>query len=95
VDTVLVRAESPKVAYEKALKFGRDRELHYANTDGKSVQSLFKGLRDLTVVFDRDLEDGTELIFEEIHGLDGEGILRLISAKEDLSVFISTNQGDA
>jgi hypothetical protein len=83
---VLIRADSPETAYEKALSFGRNSEIHYGNPDGKQVHIIFRGLSDLNVIHD-ELEDGAELIYEERIGLTDESIEGLISPKERLGVF--------
>jgi hypothetical protein len=83
---VLIRADSPETAYEKALSFGRDSETDYVNPDGKQVHIRFRGLSDLNVIHG-ELEDGAELMYEEKVGLTNESIERLISTKERLAVF--------
>jgi len=83
---VLIRADSPETAYEKALSFGRSSETDYDNSEGKQVHIRFRGLSDLNVIHDK-LEDGAELMYEEKVGLTNESIERLISPKERLAVF--------
>src|SRR5262249_31750593 len=86
VNMHLIEAESPEQADDKALAVGRRSEQEYANTDGKRVRVVFRGLRDLNVVHD-PLEDGAELAFSETVGIAEDQLGRWITPKERLSVF--------
>jgi hypothetical protein len=86
VNIVLVRADSPEEAFEKAEKLGHDGEDSYPNTDGKMVTFRYRGLRNLHLVHD-ELEHGGELMFEEEIGVREEDLRAMITLKSDLSVF--------
>ena len=86
INIVLVEAASPDQAYEKAMSLGRDHQMNYTNTDGKSVAAIFRGLRDLNVIHG-ELEHGTELIYEKLTGLPESRVAGLVSGREDLGVF--------
>ena len=49
---VLIRADSPEEAYQKALLLGREREISYENPAGKQVRFRFRGLSELNVISD-------------------------------------------
>jgi hypothetical protein len=83
---MLIRAESPEEAYEKALHLGAQHESAYFNRDRKEVRTIFRGLRNLTVVYD-SLEHGAELLYEEMVGVSAEAIADLVRPKESLGVF--------
>ena len=83
---VLVRADSPEEAYQRALALGKEGEMTYTNPDGKTVQVYFRGLRDLNVIHG-ELEHGTELIYEKRTGMSESDFARWVPAKEDLGVF--------
>lgn len=89
VDLVLIKAESDEAAYEKAMIAGRSREVEYTNTDYEKVVIRFLGLRNLHHIYE-ELEDGSELIFEEYDDLTEEEIASLVKAKSDLSIFKAT-----
>jgi hypothetical protein len=91
---VLIRADSPEQSYEKATQLGAESEMNYQNPHGKMVEVRFKGLSDLSVIYE-ELEDGAELRFEEVIGLPKDDVQALIRRKEDLSVFrpISPTKG--
>jgi Domain of unknown function (DUF4288) len=84
---VLVRADSPEEAYEKALDLGAAGDMSYENPDGKRVTFHFRGLRDLNVIHD-ELEHGAELVYSEDLDLDESEILRLVTPKEQLGIFL-------
>lgn len=87
INLLLIRANSPEEAYERALEVGKQGENVYQNVDGKNVVVTFRGLRGLYVVHD-ELEHGSELIYEEIEDIDEEQIQKLVRPKAELGVFI-------
>ena len=86
INYLLVRADSPSEAYEKALRLGSDHETTYLNPDMKQVKARFHGLRDLNVVYE-DLAHGAELLYEEKVALNQEEIGQLVRPIESLAVF--------
>jgi hypothetical protein len=85
-NTVLVRADSPEEAYEKAIELGAAGNQSYENPSGKRVTIRFIGLRNLTVI-QGELEHGAELIYSESIGVDETAIRDWITPKESLGVF--------
>jgi hypothetical protein len=83
---ILVHADSPESAYQKALALGKEEELSYPNPAGKLVRITFRGLGELNIVHD-ELEHGAELIYEERIGLSNEEIEKCVRSKEELAVF--------
>ncbi len=86
INTVLVRANSPERAYARALKIGEESQHEYQNTDGKKVETKFRGLGDLKVIYDK-LRSGAELMYQERIGLPEKDVAKLVSPKEELDVF--------
>ena len=82
----LVRADSPEEAYQKAFLLGKEAEVDYDNLDGKKVTVRFRGLRDLYVIYE-ELEDGAEIFYSEYEDLSEESLAKVITPKEQLSVF--------
>jgi Domain of unknown function (DUF4288) len=66
---VLIRADSPEEAYPKAVELGAAGEQSYENLDGTRVEFRFRGLRELSVIYD-ELEHGAELTYSEDVGWD-------------------------
>jgi len=89
INTILIRADSPEIAYEKALTLGESANRVFTNTDGIDVRVNFRGLRGLYPVYDR-LEDGAELLYEKREGMSDEAIAKMVKPKEELAVFSPT-----
>jgi hypothetical protein len=86
-NTVLVRADSPEEAYDRAIELGKAGEISYENSDGKLVTCTFRGLQNLQVVYE-ELEHGAELMYEQWVGLSEEEVAGLIRPKQRLNVFL-------
>ncbi len=84
---VLVRADSPEDAYQKAMELGTAGEQSYQNIDGKCVTFRFRGLHDLNVIRG-ELEHGAELIFSENMDFDESAIQEWVAPKEELGIFV-------
>ena len=84
---VLVRADSPEEAYQKAIELGTANEASWENIDGKHVTFRFRGLRDLNVVLSSKLEHGVELSYNETIGMDEAAIQKWVTPKEELGLF--------
>ena len=87
INTVLVRAESPEEAYSKALALGGQQESTDINTEHKIVKFIFRGLAELEVI-SNELEHGTEILYSEKIDVPEEQIDKMLSKKEELSVFM-------
>jgi hypothetical protein len=83
---ILIRANSPDEAYDRALKLGRQNETEYENPAGQNVVIRFRGLGALSVVYEK-LEHGAELRYIEDISVPEEKIASLVKAREQLSVF--------
>jgi len=83
---LLVRADSPEEAYQKAMQLGADNEESWDNIDKKRVTIRFRGLYDLKVIHD-ELEHGAELSYREDVGVEESTIQKWIAPKDELGVF--------
>ena len=86
VNYILVRADSAENAYDKAVRLGTQHESQYLNGKGQEVRIRFRGLRNLTVVYEA-LEDGAEILYEEKVGLTEEELADLVKSKACLGIF--------
>ncbi len=86
INYVLIHADSPKRAYQKAMARGRAGSSDYMNPAGELVRIRFLGLRNLNVIHD-PLEDGCEIMFVEKLGVTKRGLLKLVCEKSQLEVF--------
>lgn len=85
-NSMLIHADSPNEAYDKALVLGKEGETQYINPKDQRVQIRFRGVSKLDVIYE-PLEDGAELYFEEQRGVSQSEIDKLIPPKEKLEVF--------
>lgn len=85
-NVVLVRADSPEEAYQKALHLGAQGEIAYKNPQGLNVRTTFRGLNSLGVIHD-PLDHGAELEYAEEVDVDEAALKRYVHRKEELSVF--------
>jgi hypothetical protein len=86
IDIVLVRADSPEEAFQKAEQLGKEGENSYLNPNNQQVIWLYRGLRDLQVIHD-ELEHGAELMYEEKIGISEDEVQAIVRAKSQLNVF--------
>ncbi len=93
VDIVLVRADSPEEAFEKAEQLGREGEVSYLNPVNQRTVWLYRGLRDLNVIHD-ELEHGAELMFEERINISEGAVQEMITTKSQLNLFRPDKQRD-
>lgn len=82
----LIRAGSPGEAYHKAIALGKQGNTRYKNPDGKVVTIRFRGLRQLSVIYD-ELEHGAEIDFSREVAVSEKKIRNWIRSKKKLDVF--------
>ena len=78
---ILINAQSPEAAYQKALKHGFDGEGE-VTIDGRKGSSKFKGLKTLVAVYE-DIEDGAEIEWQD-YVVEKDELESLVKQKEDL-----------
>jgi predicted nucleotidyltransferase len=74
------------------MELGSDCEMEYLNPEDKKVTSLFRGLKNLLLIYDK-LEDGAELVYEEEFDVPEETIQEWVTPKERLVVFAPRPKG--
>ena len=85
---ILIRANGPEEAYEKAMEHGRISE-NEIRINGKKGHFKFCGLKDLMLVYD-ELEHGAELEWYEME-LTSAQANELTKPKEQLHAFNPTD----
>ena len=86
VNIILIRADSPEEAFEKAEQLGREDEDTYKNPDNHTVTVTYRGIRALNVIHD-DLEHGAELMYEEKIGICEDKLQAMLTPKSELAIF--------
>jgi len=87
INTVIIRANSPDEAYQRARAFGKRNEIAYENSRGQEVTIRFRGLGNLNVIYDA-LGDECEIMYLEKLGVSEKRIRRLVRPKRELEVFL-------
>ncbi len=82
----LIRADSPEVAYTKALALGREGEMTYLNPADQQVSIEFLGLADLSVIYD-PLEDGAESAYTRYTVGSRQESEQFVRDRNNLTVF--------
>ena len=86
VNMHLIQADSPELAYKKAMALGRASKMSYLNSEGRHVRVKFCGLRQLDVIHD-GLVDGEEITYTEIIDMPKAELQALRTPKHKLNVF--------
>jgi hypothetical protein len=86
VNIVLIRADSPEEAFEKAEQLGREAEDTYKNPDNRTVIVTYRGMRALNVIHD-ELEHGAELMYEEKIAVCEDKLQAMLTPKSELAIF--------
>lgn len=81
---ILIKANTPKEAYRKAMDLGRLNE-HAVKIDGEDGYCRFKGLRELSLVYDK-LEHGAELEWREFQ-MEPTKLDQMIIPKAKMQAF--------
>jgi hypothetical protein len=87
INSTLIEANTPELAYRKAMALGKVANSSHKNIHGKKVVTRFLGLRHLNVIH-FPLEHGCEISFVEKLGVTSNGLSKLVRKKEDLEAFL-------
>ncbi len=85
-NTIIIKANDPEEAYEKAIEEAKLNAELYKNTNGKMVEFVFEGLTSLLAIYN-ELEDGAEISWKEYENTDLKTIQGWVKQKEELEVF--------
>lgn len=80
----LINAETPEIAYEKAIRYGKDSEEELEINESKGY-CKFLGLKKLIPIYE-DFEDGAEIEWKE-YEVSKSKLAGLIVPKEELQAF--------
>jgi len=80
----LIKAESPKVAYEKAVKIGKDGEIKFINSDKIEMEYTFVGIADLIPIYDDNIEDGCEIMWTDYGFISNKKTERFARSEKEI-----------
>ncbi|WP_298760594.1 DUF4288 domain-containing protein [uncultured Psychroserpens sp.] len=80
----LIKAKSPKEAFEKAEKLGKESEYKFTNVDKPEMEWTFIGIGELIPIYDEFIEDGTELMWTDYGFISDRRTKRMVRSKENI-----------
>ena len=86
INTYLIRADTPAIAYQKAIVIGNSLNIKFNNSRGQTVKYKFIGLHDILPIYE-PLKDGAEIAFEEYKIINPSSINKFITPRNELTVF--------
>ena len=79
----LIKADSPEMAFDKAVKLGKESEYKFINTDKIEMEWIFVGIGDLLPIYE-DIEDGAELMWRDYGFISNRRTMRMPYKKKEL-----------
>lgn len=79
----IIKAETPKIAYDKAVKIGKDAEYKFTNSDNLEMEWIFIGIGNLLPIYE-DIEDGSEIMWENYGNISNKRAMRFPISEEKL-----------
>ncbi len=80
----LIKAESPKKAFEKAVKIGRESEFKFTNPDNLEMEWIFVGIGYLLPIYEDVIEDGIEIMWTDYGFISNRRAMKMAVAKEEI-----------
>jgi hypothetical protein len=80
----LIKANTPKEAYEKAVKIGKENEYQFVNTRKEKMEWIFVGIGDLLPIYEENIEDGCELMWRDYGSISNKRATRLALTEFEL-----------
>ena len=79
----LIKADSPEMAFDKAVKLGKEAEYKFTNTDKIEMEWIFVGIGELLPIYEENIEDGTELMWRDYGFISDRRTKRLVFDKKE------------
>ncbi|WP_431244068.1 DUF4288 domain-containing protein [Flavobacterium sp. P21] len=89
----LIKAENSKIAYEKAVNIGKSGEYKFVNSDNVEMEWIFIGIADLIPIYDENIEDGCEIMFEDYGFISNKRAMKFAITKHVLLEKIKRSRG--
>ena len=80
----LIKAESPKLAYEKALKIGKNAEIKFTNSDNIEMEYTFVGIADLIPIYEENIEDGCEIMWTDYGSISNRKSMKFVRSEKEI-----------
>jgi hypothetical protein len=80
----LIKAENPKVAYEKAVKIGKAAEYKFVNSDKVEMEWIFVGIGELIPIYDENIKDGCEILWTDYGNITNKKTMSFARTEKEL-----------
>ncbi|KFF19869.1 DUF4288 domain-containing protein [Flavobacterium hydatis] len=80
----LIKAENSKIAYEKAIRIGKSGEYKFVNSENLEMEWIFVGIADLIPIYDENIEDGCEIMFEDYGLISNKRAMKFALTEDEL-----------
>ncbi|MCG2611991.1 DUF4288 domain-containing protein [Flavobacterium sp. SM15] len=80
----LIKAENPKMAYEKAIKIGKEAEIKFINSDNIEMEYSFVGIADLIPIYDDTIQDGCEIMWTDYGSISNKKTKSYIRSEKEI-----------
>lgn len=81
---ILINANSPEEAFDKAEVFGKEAAYTFRNSDKVEMEWIFVGVGDLIPIYEEFIEDGAELLWTDYGEISARRTNRFISSKKEI-----------
>lgn len=80
----LIKAETPKLAFQKAIKLGKEAEMKFINSDNVEMEYTFVGIADLIPIYDDNIEDGCEIMWTDYGSISNKKTEKFARSEEEI-----------
>lgn len=89
----LIKADSPKQAFDKAVILGKEKNYKFINSDKIEMESIFVGIGELIPIYE-DIEDGSELMWTNYGFISNRRTMKMPYKKKELLETIKPIRND-
>lgn len=80
----LIKAKNSREAYDKAVNIGKSGEYKFVNSDNLEMEWIFVGVADLIPIYDDNIEDGSEIMFQDYGFITNKRTMKFASTKNEI-----------
>jgi hypothetical protein len=73
----------PSLAYQKAIKIGKESEVKFINSDKIEMEYTFVGIADLIPIYD-DIEDGCEIMWTDYGSISNRKSEKFVKSEKEI-----------
>ena len=89
----IIKAETAKIAYDKAVEIGKNGEYKFINSDKLEMEWIFIGIGNLLPIYE-DIEDGSEIMWENYGNISNKRAMKFPISEEKLLSDLNKKKND-